>query len=295
MFKLIKLIVRLIGWMVQHIIATIILLIVIVTACILGMRLTPLDEFYRARLYAKAGDYAQAEYWYERGLKSHPNSRWAPQAHYELGVLLLKQKRYKKAIGHLGKSLEQLTGDAKKDALLCVAECYAGLQRWKLAARRYALVAVSYPQDEMLAAKALYHAAKCYEKAGMEGEAGKSYRMVFSNYPTSPYAPKALLAYGRILEAKKARERALKQYELLIRRYPDSDEAITARLRIAQIHQAQKRYRDALSMWMELVKLAPRIARSALARQVTALARRQIAHLKEMLHASGSNAKHVTE
>jgi Uncharacterized protein conserved in bacteria len=138
---------RLFWWLFGGLIRTAVTLLLLFGIVYLVLRLTPLDEFWRARFYAHLGNFTEAERWYRLGLQQYPRSRFAPQGHYELAELLFRQERYKEAIGHYGKALESgLTPEQKREALLKIAEAFQKIGEPLEAARRFEEFAKNFPR-----------------------------------------------------------------------------------------------------------------------------------------------------
>ncbi|MFA4015291.1 MAG: hypothetical protein RUDDFDWM_000371 [Candidatus Fervidibacterota bacterium] len=286
MFTLLRILVRLAMWIISHIVSVGLLVGLLLVIGLLVIQLTPLDEFYRARAYAKVGDYRRAEEWYRKGLKSFPNSRYAPQARYELGMLLIEQKRYADALAQLRLSLDGLKDEAMKvKALIAIGDCYANMKDWRGAANSYLHAAKSCSSDENLCATALYRAGECYEKAGMNGDAGNAYRKAFEQHPTAQDAPKALLAYAKLLSKLNKVDKALEHYKLLIKRYPNSDEALLARLHMAKLYEEKRNYKEAVSSLVEFLRHSPRLVHSTMYRHLLESAKARLKQLKEEVKA----------
>jgi TolA-binding protein len=270
-------------WIISHIISVGVLVGLLLVVGFLVIQLTPLDEFYRARACAKVGDYKRAEEWYRKGLKAFPNSRYAPQARYELGQLLIEQKRYADALTQLKLSLDGLKDETTKvKALIAIGDCYANMKDWKKASDSYLLAAKRCSFDENLSATALYRAGECFEKAGMNGDAGNAYRKVFEQHPTAQDAPKALLAYAKLLSKLNKVDKALEHYKLLIKRYPNSDEALVARLHMAKLYEEKRDYKEAISLLVEFLKHSPRLVHSTMYRHLLESAKARLKQLREV-------------
>ncbi|MCS7252987.1 MAG: tetratricopeptide repeat protein [Armatimonadota bacterium] len=281
MFWLIRMFIRLIMWLISHIVSVAIAIFLIALVAFIVARTTPLDEFYRARACAKVGDYENAEHWYRKGLEAHPNSRYAPQARYELGLLLFEQKRYNEALVQFQAALDRLTdGQKRAKALVSIGDCYANMKKWEKAASSYMRALKEHHFDEALSATALLRAGRCYESAGNLSAAGNAYRKAFQEHPTAPDAPKALLSYADLLYKLGKHDRAIEHYKLLIRRYSDSDEAVIARLRLARAYEAQRNYKNAISTLLDFLRHAPRLARTAAYRQLMEGAKAQLKRLR---------------
>lgn len=282
MFWLIRMLVRTAIWIASHIVSVAVIVAIIVLAAFIISRMTPLDEFYRARAYAKVGDYKAAEQWYRKGLDAHPNSRYAPQARYELGTILLEQKRYGEALTQFQAALDKLTdGRQRAKTLISIGDCYANMKKWDAAAVSYMRAVKECQLDEELAATALFRAGKCYESANNFSAAGNAYRKAFEEHPTAHDAPKALLAYADLLCKLGKHERAIENYNLLIKRYSDSDEAVIARLRLAKAYEAQRNYKGAAIALLDFIRHAPRLAQTAAYKQLVESAKEQLKRMRE--------------
>jgi hypothetical protein len=140
---------RIFWWLFGGIIRAVVAIILLLGLAYFVMRLTPLDEFWRARFYARIGKTAEAEHWYRIGLQQHPKSRFATQGHYELAELLYEKERFSEAIGHFGKALEgNLTPEQKREALLKIAEAYLKSGKPLEAAKRFEQFAQLFGEDE---------------------------------------------------------------------------------------------------------------------------------------------------
>jgi TolA-binding protein len=255
---------RLFWWLFGGLIRTAVTLLLLFGIVYLVLRLTPLDEFWRARFYAHLGNLAEAERWYRLGLQQYPRSRFAPQGHYELAELLFRQERYKEAIRHYGKALEGgLTPEQKREALLKIAEAFQKSDEPLEAARRFEEFAKTFREDER-AAKAWFAAGENYRQAGRDKDAQRCWEKVSANYPTSPFAPKALWAMAEMAEENGDADRATHLYRKLVERYPQSAEAAKANARLALWHYRQGDYTEALKAYGEALKAAPQVLRDAL-------------------------------
>lgn len=255
---------RIFWWLFGGIIRLVIMLALLFGLAYFVMRLTPLDEFWRARFYARIGKTAEAEYWFLAGLKKHPKSRFAPQGHYELAELLYQQERFREAIGHYGKALEGgLTPEQKREALLKIAESYLKSGEPLRAAQRFEQFARLFREDER-ASKALFLAGEGYREAKRNSDARRCWQRLSANYPTSPFAPKALWALAELAEAENNEALARQIYRKLVERYPQSVEAAKANARLAVWHYRQGDYKAAVKAYTEALKAAPDLLKQAL-------------------------------
>ncbi|GBC98348.1 Cell division coordinator CpoB [bacterium HR17] len=255
---------RLFWWLFGGLIRTAVTLLLLFGVVYLVLRLTPLDEFWRARFYAKIGKTDEAEHWYRLGLQQYPRSRFAPQGHYELAELLFARGRYREAVGHFGKALEGgLTPEQKREALLKIAECFQQSGMPLDAARRFETFAKTFPDDER-AAKALFAAGESYRQVDRADKARRCFEKISANYPASPFAPKALWALAELAEQKGDEQQALLLYRKLVERYPQSAEAAKANTRLALWHYQHGDYKAALKAYGDALKAAPQVLRDAL-------------------------------
>lgn len=255
---------RIFWWLFGGIIRLVITLALLFGLVYFVMRLTPLDEFWRARFYARIGKTAEAEHWFLAGLKQHPKSRFAPQGHYELAKLLYQQERFREAIGHYGKALEGgLTPEQKREALLKIAESYLKSGEPLKAAQRFEQFAQLFREDER-ASRALFLAGESYRKAKRNSDARRCWQRLSANYPTSPFAPKALWALAELAEAENNEALARQIYRKLVERYPQSVEAAKVNARLAVWHYRQGDYKAAAKAYTEALKAAPELLKQAL-------------------------------
>lgn len=255
---------RIFWWLFGGIIRTIVVLVLLLGLAYFVMRLTPLDEFWRAKFYASIGKTADAEHWYKLGLTQHPKSRFSPQGHYELAELLYDQKRYREAIGHYGKALEGgLTPEQKREALLKIAEAYLKSGELLKAAQRFEQFAQLFREDER-ASKALFLAGESYRKAKRNADARRCWQRLSANYPTSPFAPKALWMLAELAESEGNENLARQVYQKLVERYPQSAEAAKANTRLAVWHYRKGDYKSAAKAYTEALKATPELLRDAL-------------------------------
>lgn len=101
-----------------------------------------------------------------------------------------------------------------------------------------------------------YHLAECYFQTGDRVQAAHEFRRVADEFPSSAYAPVALLRAGdanlrlwrRAELDPTAGETALSLYQELAGRYPDSDAAARARLHVRQLQDqfAEKSYKNGM-------------------------------------------------
>ncbi len=255
---------RLFWWLFGGLIRAVVALLLLAGLVYFFFRLTPLDEFWRARFFAHLGNLKEAEHWYRQGLQQHPRSRFAPQGHYELAELLYRQERFREAIGHFGKALEGgLTPDQKREALLKVAEAFLKVDEPLQAAKRFETFVQRYPDDER-ASRALFLAGESYRKAKRFKEAERCWQQVSARYPHSPFAPKALWALAELAEENKNEALVRQLYRKLVERYPQSAEAAKANARLAVLHYQKGDYKAALKAYTDAVKAAPELLKEAL-------------------------------
>lgn len=101
-----------------------------------------------------------------------------------------------------------------------------------------------------------YHLAECYFQTGDRVQAAHEFRRVADEFPSSPYAPVALLRAGdanlrlwrRAELDPTSGEAALSLYQELAGRYPESDAAARARLHVRQLQDqfAEKSYKNGI-------------------------------------------------
>ncbi|MCS7265296.1 MAG: tetratricopeptide repeat protein, partial [Armatimonadetes bacterium] len=255
---------RIFWWLFGGIIRAIVALALLLGLAYFVMRLTPIDEFWRARFYARIGKVDDAEHWYRLGLKQHPKSKFAPKGHYELAELLYSQERYREAISHYGKALEGgLTPEEKREALLKIAESYLKSGEPLNAGKRFEQFAQLFREDER-ASKALFLAGESYRKAKRKDDARRCWQKLSASYPTSPFAPKALWSLAELAESEGNEDLARQIYLKLVERYPQSAEAAKANARLAVWHYRQGDYKAAAKAYSEAIKAAPELLKEAL-------------------------------
>ncbi|MER3501192.1 MAG: hypothetical protein IMHGJWDQ_001201 [Candidatus Fervidibacter sp.] len=255
---------RLFWWLFGGIIRAVIAFLLLLGLLYFLMRVTPLDEFWRARFYSYIGNVGEAERWYRLGLQQHPHSRFAPQGHYELAELLYLKGRYREAIGHFGKALEgNLTPEQKREALLKVAEGFLKSGEPLKAAQRFEQFAQQFREDER-ASRALFLAGQGYRTAKRPRDAQRCWQKLSATYPTSPFAPKALWALAELAESEGNPAFARQLYRKLVARYPQSAEAAKANARLAVWHYQQGDYKAAAKAYTDALKAAPKLLREAL-------------------------------
>ena len=262
MFRLLALPFRLLYWLMRMIFQAVILIVAVGGTCWAVIHYTPLDEFYRARALKKVGKYENAVQSYRKGLAAHPNSRWSPQARYELGMTLSELGHTEEAIGHLNQALSVLTDDGiRKLATLKIAESYEEEQNWTQALDNYTHARDAFQTDYGLHAHIVYRSGHCYEQLGNLQEATRCYRLVVRERPTSREAPQAQFAIAQIAERKKDNHEAIKEYKTLVERYSQTDDAVHARKRIAELLLRNKQYKKALDAYIDWLAVAPRAVR----------------------------------
>lgn len=255
---------RVFWWLFGGIIRALVIVILLAGLAYFVMRLTPLDEFWRARFYARIGKTAEAEHWYRTGLTQYPKSKFASQGHYELAELLYSQGRYREAIGHYGKALEGgLTPEQKREALLKIAEAYLKSGEPLKAAQRLEEFAKMFLEDER-ASRALFLAGESYRKAKRSEDARRCWQRLSANYPTSPFAPKALWGLAELAESEGNEKLALQTYQKIVERYPQSAEAAKANARLAVWHYRKGDYKSAAKAYTEALKATPDLIKEAL-------------------------------
>jgi len=109
-------------------------------------------------------------------------------------------------------------------------------------------------QPEM--ADVRYHLAECYFQTGDRVQAAHDFRQVADEYPTSEYAPLALLRAGdanlRLWRAPELDpsygQSALAIYQELAGRYPGTDAAVRAQVHVQQLREwfSQKDYKNGM-------------------------------------------------
>lgn len=255
---------RIFWWLFGGLIRAVVVIVLLFGLVYFFTRLTPLDEFLRARFYARMGKFDDAEHWYRLGLSQHPQSRFSYQGHYELAELLYEQERFREAIGHYGKALEgNLTPQQKREALLKIAEAYLRSGEPLEAAKRFERFAQFFEGDER-APRALFLAGDGYRRARRNREARRCWERLSAKYPYSPFAPKALWALAELAEAENNEALARQTYLKLVKRYPQSAEAAKANARLAVWHYRRGDYRAAVKAYTEALKAAPDLLREAL-------------------------------
>lgn len=255
---------RLLWWLFGGIIRTLVALALLIGLVYFFLRLTPLDEFWRARLYAHLGKWTDAEKWYRQGLQQHPRSRFAAQGHYELAELLYRQERFRDAVGHFGRALELgIPPEQKREALLKIAEAFLKTGEPLKAAQRLEQFARQFPDDER-ASRALFLAGDGYRKGRRPKDARRCWEQLCARYPHSPFAPKALWALAEMAEAEGNKTLTQQLYQKLVTRYPQSAEAAKANARLAVWHYQKGDYTAAARAYTEAIRAAPELLREAL-------------------------------
>jgi outer membrane protein assembly factor BamD len=163
--------------------------------------------------YRATRDFASAEAEYRRLVRDYPRSPLVPEAEYKLGLAFMEQSpdipldqdMTNQAILQFERFLRYYPGSG----LVVEAEARILELRSKLAEKRF-------------------RSAELYFKMG-DYEASRIYlESVVSEFPDTPWAPKALLAEGEGLLYQGETARAEEVFERLIRLYPDSEAAATA-------------------------------------------------------------------
>jgi outer membrane protein assembly factor BamD len=117
-------------------------------------------------------------------------------------------------------------------------------------------LSIEVPASQPEMATIRYHLAECYFQIGDRVQAAHEFRTVADQFPTSDYAPVALLRAGdsNLRLWRRAEldptygETALSIYQELAGRYPDSDAAARARLHVRRLQEqfAEKAYKNGM-------------------------------------------------
>ncbi|MFN3422115.1 MAG: tetratricopeptide repeat protein, partial [Armatimonadota bacterium] len=103
-----------------------------------------------------------------------------------------------------------------------------------------------------------------YRKAKRNADARRCWQRLSANYPTSPFAPKALWELAELAESEGNENLARQTYQKLVERYPQSAEAAKANARLAVWHYRKGDYKSAARAYTEALKAAPELLRDAL-------------------------------
>jgi len=179
----------------------------------------PLDELADDALigladaYRATGDFASAEAEYRRLVADYPHSSLTAEAEYKLGLTYAERSRpavYDQSATLDGiTQLERFLARHPDSEFADAARREIGALRGKLAEKLYAS-AMLYVQIESAAAARIY------------------LESVFTEYPDTEWAPRALLAFARSHAHEGSTAMADETYRRLIEQYPDSAEAAEA-------------------------------------------------------------------
>jgi tetratricopeptide (TPR) repeat protein len=189
-----------------------------------------------AKGYLISGMYKESLNEFEAFYSSCPESRYAPEGLFNIGVSLYRVGRFTKAVDHFNQYLSKYPkGEYVKASYYWIADCYTQMQDLKTADQWYRDAIEKWPDYTDLPKDHLVSLGFHHFRGAGFGEVVEVFSFFMSVYPEDRFRKDVLYLIGRSLTEMNQYKGALKIFSLLIERYPDSNEAMEGAVIMANI------------------------------------------------------------
>lgn len=118
--------------------------------------------YWMGETYFKGSDYRQAQAYYKKIIKNHPESEYIPQAYYSLGWSFFEQGNYENAIIYFHNIIDKFsTHTLSEDALFKIGESYLSTSQYTNSINTFEQYIRQYPKFEQLP-NAFFYLAESY-------------------------------------------------------------------------------------------------------------------------------------
>ncbi|MCD6319820.1 MAG: tetratricopeptide repeat protein [Candidatus Desulfofervidaceae bacterium] len=199
----------------------------------------PKATLFLGRAYKKLGSLTEADRVFQKGIKGYPGNKYINEFYYERGLIAYEFRELEKAIGLLGKALENCK-DAHLYIKICFAlgDAYTALSNY-IAARNFYQEAFKKRVSPYVYLRShpitYFNVAEMFLNNREYIKAVRAYLEIASLYPQAAFAPKALIKAGDTCLKMEEYQKALKIYGKVIRLYPETNEALISKFRMADL------------------------------------------------------------
>jgi len=199
----------------------------------------PRAVLFLGRAYKQLGSFSKADRIFQGGIQGYPKSPYINEFYYERGLIAYQLKEVEKAIGLLGKALENC-----KDAHLYMKICFALGDAY--IALNNSIAAYNFYQEAFKKGNSPYvylkkhpltyfNVAEMFFNTGEYTKAAQAYLEIASLYSQASFAPKALIKAGDVFLKTKKYLKALETYGKVVQLYPNTNEALISQFRMADL------------------------------------------------------------
>lgn len=212
-------------------------------------------------------------------LQSFPKDERTPNAHYQLGVCQLNEKKLPEAAATFRHVLTNFAQFKHLDGaqfnlgltLFQTAQTTKQPNDFKVAAAEFANVVTKFPQS-LLLADATYFQAECFYLSADKTNAAVAYQKVIATYPNAAIVPDSFYGLGVTQQDLEQHAEATTTFTTLLQRFPNSPLVAEAKLRLGLSLVAQKKNAEAEPYFAQAATVAEfALADVALLRQGQAL------------------------
>lgn len=187
-------------------------------------------------------------------LNEYPDSKFADDALFLLGMNYYYIGEYEKAAEQLGNYLAIYPGSKRIDEVKFYrAICFIELGNYTEAR----IILKELQERKRWKEKAVYYTALSYKKEKSLEDAQKYFEIFLKKYKKSKLALKARLELGDILEKKNDTVYAIKWYEDYIRNIPTTKEKYEVMVRLGNLYLKKKRYDDVIQLLKNAIGIYP--------------------------------------
>lgn len=197
---------------------------------------------------------------YEDMVNRFPQSDYAPQALYQIGLLYEKEmKEYREAIKYFEKcAIDYPTTSYAASSYYRIGQIYENnLNDFDGALMTYQRITKDFFKFQ-IAVDARLRIQQIYETKTKEPhKALEAYAELINNYPENKKMPEILMNLAKFHRERGDNENAIKTYEQMIEKFPKEKGAIDAFNEIAAIHEANRDYRTLADTYKKMHEKYP--------------------------------------
>ncbi|MBN1351111.1 tetratricopeptide repeat protein [candidate division KSB1 bacterium] len=214
-------------------------------------------NFLQGNCYLGQADYQNAVTIYQNALQRYPDTRFASDLMFQLGIAYYNASDFESA----SREFQRQIAAYPRNENTMYARYYRAyslyrLGDWAAAAGVFGSLADGYPAHD-IAAECRFQQAECLFNARDFDRALTAYQQLQSDYPRSEYAARALYNSAWTLVNRNETEEAMKVFHKIVDVYPDSVYAVDALFTIADYYYNDKRYDEASAAYQRVMDKYP--------------------------------------
>ena len=213
--------------------------------------------FFMGNCCLGQADYPQAISIYDNTLGKYPNTKFASDLLFQLGIAHYNSGDFESA----SNGFKRLVSSYPRSENALFARYYLGysfykLGDWGAATEAFGSIANRYP-DRAIAAECRFQEAECLFNNRNFEMAFQAYQRVHNDYPGSEYAALSLYNSAWSLVNQNKTDEAMNIFQKIVEIYPDSVYAVDALFTLGDYHYNNRSYIEATRAYQKVVSSYP--------------------------------------